>query len=147
MFRSWLNFSFTFSSPPHLLSSPLSSGLSPHLIPSIPLPSASPLQFHLLFLLPKRTSPETEPLPRQLKTGQVLFRDVEINDCSPTESRGDRRGGGRRVVGKCLKDGERVRVEFGEGCFYSTALPATRPTPLFPPPISHVTTAASWNNT
>lgn len=88
-FPFWLNFLFKYPSPllpytPHLLSSPLTSPLLsflPSLFPVI----ASPLLSHSLFLLPKQTSLETELLPRKLKTGQVLFHDVEINDCSPKE--------------------------------------------------------------
>lgn len=51
-------------------------------------------------LFPKQTSLETEPLPQQLKTGQVLFRDVKINDCSPK----GRRGGRGEVVGRRMRD-------------------------------------------
>ena len=65
-FWLWLNFPFNFP-PPLLWPPPPSSPLIPSIHPSSPSTSSSS---------PEWTSPEMEPLAEQLKTVQVLFRDV-----------------------------------------------------------------------
>lgn len=101
------------------ISSPSTSRLN--LIPSIPLPS-----LHFPSSSPSGHQRRRNHSRRQLKTGQVLFHDVEINDCGPKESQGregereretegrDTRDKRRTSGWERLKDGVRVCQREGE---------------------------------